>query len=327
MNSFGQIFKVQIFGESHGTAVGVLVDGCPPGIQILADDFEPDLERRRSGAKGTTKRKEPDIPQILSGIHNNKTTGTPISIAFFNQDTRSQDYNFRAIPRPGHADFTGHAKFGGFNDDRGGGHFSGRITAGVVAAGVLAKKVIPDINISAKLVEIGGKTSDFEQIIEQTVKSLDSVGAIIECVAENVPVGLGEPFWDSAESLISHAVFSIPGVRGIEFGSGFESARMLGSQHNDLILNAKGETKTNNAGGINGGITNGNTLVFRVAVKPTASISQIQETFNFETQQIENLRITGRHDACIALRIPVIVEAVTAIVLADLSLINLRNKI
>ncbi len=326
MNSFGRIFKVQIFGESHGTAVGMLLDGCPSGISISTEDFETDLERRRSGAKGTTKRKEPDIPQILSGIHKGKTTGSPISIAFFNQDTRSQDYNFRAIPRPGHADLTGHTKFGGFNDDRGGGHFSGRITAGVVAAGVVAKKIISGIKITAKLVEIGGQTSDFEKLIENAIKKLDSVGGVIECVAENIPAGLGEPFWDSAESLISHAIFSIPGVRGIEFGSGFASARMLGSEHNDLILSAKGETKTNHAGGINGGITNGNTLTFRIAVKPTSSISLIQETFNFETQQIEPLRITGRHDACIALRMPVIVEAVTAIVLADLSLINLRNN-
>jgi len=327
MNSFGRIFKVQIFGESHGTAVGTLIDGCPAGISVSAEDFETDLERRRSGAKGTTKRKEPDIPQIISGIHNEKTTGSPISIAFFNQDTRSQDYNFRAIPRPGHADFTGHTKFGGFNDDRGGGHFSGRITAGVVAAGVVAKKIIPNIKISAKLIEVGGQISDFEKVIEHTIKKLDSVGGIIECVAEHVPIGFGEPFWDSAESLISHAVFSIPGVRGIEFGAGFAAARMFGSEHNDLTLNAKGETKTNHAGGINGGITNGNTLTFRIAVKPTASISQIQETFNFETQHVEPLRITGRHDACIALRMPVIVEAVTAIVLADLYLINLKTNI
>ncbi len=321
MNTFGRIFRVQIFGESHGKAVGVNIDGCPAGIEISANDFETDLARRRSGAKGTTKRKEPDVPEILSGIYKNRTTGSPVSIVFYNKDTRSKDYNFRDIPRPGHADFVAHQKYAGYNDDRGGGHFSGRITAGVVAAGVIAKRIIPNINIKAKILEIGG-SSDIDASLDKAVKNSDSVGGIIECRASNIPVGLGEPFWDSAESLISHAVFSIPGIRAIEFGSGFESARMTGSEHNDCITDASGKTETNHAGGINGGITNGNEIVFRIAVKPTSSISKHQKTYNFKTQQIDNLQIKGRHDACIALRMPVIVEAVTAVVLADLSLLQ-----
>lgn len=321
MNSFGHLFKVQIFGESHGKAVGVIIDGCPPGIALPAEDFQLDLNRRRSGAKGTTKRKEPDIPEVLSGINQGLSTGSPISLIFKNTDTRSQDYNFRETPRPGHADYTGRVKFKGYNDERGGGHFSGRLTAGVVAAGVIAKKIIPDIGIQAKITEAGGSTN-INQAVEQAVKDLDSIGAIIECTASGLPAGLGEPFWASAESLISAAVFSVPGIRGIEFGAGFFSAKMKGSEHNDSFINSEGKTKTNHAGGINGGITNGNPLIFRVAVKPTSSIAKVQETYNFAEKRPEQIRIKGRHDACIALRMPVIIEAVTAIVLADFYLLQ-----
>ena len=321
MNTFGNIFRIHIFGESHGKFVGVTIDGCPAGIAINEDDFKTDLARRKSGAKGTTSRKEDDKPQIISGIYNDFSTGAPITILFKNANTRSSDYNFKNHPRPGHADFTGDRKYNSFNDDRGGGHFSGRLTVGLVAAGVIAEKIISNIQIKAKLTEAGG-TENISEAIENAVKSGDSIGGIIECTVSNVPVGLGEPFFNSAESLISHAVFSIPGIKAIEFGSGFEAAKMKGSEHNDLIINREGKTKTNNAGGINGGITNGNNLFFRVAVKPTSSISLPQETYNFETDTIEPLKIKGRHDACIALRVPVIIEAVTACVLADLYLIN-----
>ncbi len=321
MNTFGHIFRIHIFGESHGDNIGVTIDGCPAGISINPEDFKIDLARRKSGAKGTTARKEDDIPLIISGTHNNFTTGSPITILFKNKNTRSSDYNFKMHPRPGHADFTSNKKFNSYNDDRGGGHFSGRITAGLVAAGVIAKKIIPDIKIKAKLTEAGGQ-KDIAKAVDKAIKAGDSIGGIIECKISNVPVGLGEPFFNSTESLISHAVFSIPGIKGIEFGSGFDAAKMKGSEHNDLIINKFGKTTTNNAGGINGGITNGNDLFFRVAVKPTSSISLPQETFNFKKNTIDTLIIGGRHDACFALRVPVIIEAVTACVLADLYLIH-----
>ena len=319
MNTFGRLFRIHIFGESHGDSAGILIDGCPPGISINENDFKADLARRKSGAKGTTSRKEDDKPQIISGIYNGFSTGAPITIIFKNSDIRSSDYNFRTHPRPGHADFTADKKFNSFNNDKGGGHFSGRITVGLVAAGVIAKKIIKDISVKAKLTEAGG-SKNISKAVDEAVKKGDSIGGLIECTVTNLPVGLGEPFFDSVESLISHAVFSIPGIKGIEFGSGFESAKMKGSEYNDLIINKEGKTKTNNAGGINGGITNGNDIFFHVAVKPTASISLPQETFNFETNKTEKLEIKGRHDACIALRIAVIVEAVTACVLADLFL-------
>ncbi len=323
MNTFGRIFKIQIFGESHGDSVGVIIDGCPAGVSLKEEDFTKDLLRRKSGAKGTTSRKEDDIPQIISGIHNNHSTGAPITILFKNSNTRSSDYNFRNHPRPGHSDFVADKKYNSYNDDRGGGHFSGRITLGLVAAGVIAKKIISDIHIKAKLTEAGGN-KNIAEAIDNAIESKDSIGGIIECTASNIPVGLGEPFFDSVESLISHAVFAIPGIKGIEFGSGFEAANMKGSEHNDLIINKDGKTKTNHTGGINGGITNGNDLVFKVAVKPTSSISLPQETFNFESGKIETLEIKGRHDACFALRVPVIVEAVTACVLSDLLILNRR---
>ena len=321
MNTFGRIFKIQIFGESHNDAVGVIIDGCPSGILIKENDFKQDLLRRKSGVKGTTSRKEDDKPQIISGIHNNYSTGAPITVLFKNSDIRSSDYNFRQHPRPGHADFVADKKYNSFNDDRGGGHFSGRLTVCLVAAGVIAKKIISNTKVYAKLIEAGGNTN-IAEAVDKELKTGDSIGGIIECTVSNVPVGLGEPFFDSVESLISHAVFSIPGVKAIEFGSGFEAAKMKGSEHNDLIINKSGETKTNNAGGINGGITNGNEIFFRLAVKPTSSISLPQETFNFKSGKPEQLEMNGRQDACIALRIPVIVEAVTACVLADLIFIN-----
>lgn len=322
MNTFGRIFRVSIFGESHGNGLGVVVDGVPAGIALTGEDFATDMARRRSGAPGTTPRKETDLPKLLSGTYNGFTTGAPIAIIFENLNTRSTDYdNLRDIPRPGHADFTSRIKAGGFADSRGGGHFSGRITLGLVAAGVIAKKIIAPAVVSTRILEIGGE-KNIESALEKVIGSGDSVGGIIECTASKVPAGLGEPFFDSIESVISHLVFSIPATKGIEFGSGFAAARMHGSEHNDLLTDLSGHTATNNAGGINGGITNGNELVFRVAVKPTSSIALPQETMNFSTGKIETLQIEGRHDTCIALRVPVIVEAVAAIALADFSLIR-----
>jgi len=325
MNTFGRLFKVSVFGESHGHGVGVIVDGCPPGIAVDIKDFEPDLSRRKSGAKGTTPRLEDDKPEFISGIYNGFTTGSPITILFRNNNTRSSDYNFSDVPRPGHADFVANEKYRGFNDPRGGGHFSGRITVGMVAAGVLAKKILHGINIKATLTKAGGNTN-INKAIDEALHNNDSIGGLVECRVNGLPVGLGEPFFDSVESLISHAVFAIPAIKGIEFGSGFQAANMKGSQHNDLFVDKSGKTATNHAGGVNGGITNGNELLFRVAVKPTSSISKPQETYDFASTKQTTLTIKGRHDACIALRVPVVVEAVTAMVLADLMLIERSIK-
>ena len=485
MNSFGRLYRVNIFGESHGEYVGVIIDGCPAGISLGIEDFSADLQRRKAGAKGTTPRKEDDAPEIVSGVFNNKTTGSPITILFKNSNTRSGDYEKqRSVPRPGHADFVASKKFEGFQDYRGGGHFSGRLTVALVAAGVVAKKIldltpspspkeretdavsnagyvtnsieewrsaisfakenrkatteaedllwqelrnrklkdfkfrrqhpiagyIPDfvclekklmveidggyhneeeqqkfdklrqqwlsehgyqlvrftndevinhlpkvlqrlgealsfgeglgevnkqaeqattqkkldragITITATILEIGGE-SDLDKGLQKAIDAKDSIGGIIECRAGGIPIGLGEPFFDSAESLISHAVFAIPAVRAIEFGTGFAAAKMFGSKHNDAIDDDSGKTKTNHAGGIVGGLTNGNDLVFRIAIKPTSSTPQEQQSLNIETNKVEPFSVKGRHDLCIALRVPVILEAVTAIVLADLLLIS-----
>jgi len=322
MNSFGRIFRVSIFGESHGIQIGALIDGCPAGIPLSEDDLKEDFARRRSGGKGTTPRIEPDLPRIVSGVFNGKTTGAPIAVVFENTNTKSGDYsNLWDQPRPGHADFTSQVKYGKNNDPRGGGHFSGRITLGIVAAGVIAKKIIAPATIKARLVEVGGST-DIQKMVDEAIENHDSVGGLIECTCSGLPVGLGEPFFDSVESCIAHAIFAVPATRGIEFGSGFASARMKGSEHNDAILDNRGTTKTNYAAGINGGISNGNDIVFRVPVKPTSSIGCLQNTYNFRDGKVEELLIEGRHDACIALRIPVVIECATAIALADLFLLE-----
>jgi chorismate synthase len=325
MNSFGRLFRMTIFGESHGVAVGLVIDGCPAGLSLTPEDFVMDIERRKGGIqKGTTPRQESDLPIFKTGIFNNITTGAPITILFENNNTRSGDYEkLRAIPRPGHADFVAHEKFGGFEDYRGGGHFSGRLTVALVAAGVVAKKLLQIVQteIRAEIKEIAGM-EDLEAGLQKAIEAKDSVGGILECRVQNLPPSLGEPFFDSVESLISHAVFSIPAIRAIEFGTGFAAARMFGSQHNDAIADKTGKTITNHAGGVVGGISNGNELVFRIAVKPTSSTPKEQETYNRETGTRELFSVKGRHDLCIALRVPVVLEAVTALVLADLLLLE-----
>ena len=325
MNTFGRLFRVNIFGESHGESVGVNIDGCPAGLSLPLEDFLPDLERRKGGMqKGTTPRKEDDLPIFKSGLFNNTSTGSPITILFENNNTRSGDYEKqRAVPRPGHADFVAHKKFGGFEDYRGGGPFSARLTVGLVAAGVIAKKMLGTSQVVSTILEIGGE-SDLDKGLQKAIDAKDSIGGIIECRVSGLPVGLGEPFWDSVESLIAHAIFAIPAVRGVEFGTGFAAARMFGSEHNDAIEDMEGHTRTNHAGGVVGGITNGNELVFRLAIKPTSSTPKEQQTLNWETEQLERFSVKGRHDLCVALRAPVIVEAVTAIVLADLLLLEQR---
>lgn len=327
MNTFGRRFRVSIFGESHGELIGAVLDGVPAGLELSEQDFENDILRRKSGVKGTTPRIEDDKPRIVSGVYEGHTTGAPLTIVFENANTKSQDYTqFEAMPRPGHADLTAALKWDDCQDPRGGGHFSGRLTLPIVAAGVVAKKILADAtilddtpcdSINARIVELGGRSDSWQEAIDKAMEEGDSLGAVVECEVSQIDPGYGEPFWDSVESVISHAIFSIPGVRGIEFGDGFAAAAMKGSEHNDPI-GPDGRPLKNGAGGINGGITNGAPITFRVAFKPTSSISRPQQTFNFATGEMDTLQVKGRHDVCFALRTPVIVEAMTAIALADL---------
>ncbi|SDZ83225.1 chorismate synthase [Arachidicoccus rhizosphaerae] len=320
MNGFGRLFRLTIFGESHGASVGINIDGVPAGLPLTVEDFIADMERRKGGKqKGATPRQEADLPIFKSGIFNDFATGAPITILFENNNTRSEDYQkHRSHPRPGHADFVAHEKFGGFEDFRGGGSFSARLTAGIVAAGVIAKKIMApkDIRIEARVTEIGGN-KDIEAGLQQAIEKKDSVGAIIECRVSGLPIGLGEPFFDSMESALAHAAMAIPAVRGVEFGTGFAAAAMYGLEHNDAIVDTKGTTSTNHAGGVVGGISNGNELVYRIAVKPTSSTPQTQNTLNWDTGEISEFSVKGRHDLCVGLRAPVILEAMTAIVLVD----------
>ena len=324
MNHFGRLFQINIFGESHGESVGILLDGVKPGIKLSDADFTADLLRRKSGGKGTTPRIEEDLVHIESGVFNGYTTGAPILLRFLNTNTKSKDYsNLVNHPRPSHADYTAHVKYNGFNDYRGGGHFSGRLTLGLVAAGVVAKKMIPDVKFKTELFSLKGITDKtrFNEILDEAINSHDSVGGVVSLKASNVLVGLGEPYFDSLESVISHLVFSVGGVKGIEFGCGFDGEVLSGSEFNDMIIDASGKTKTNNNGGINGGISNGNDIELKVFVKPTSSISIPQETYNFKENKVSDLVIEGRHDAAIILRAMVVLEACLAIALCDANLI------
>lgn len=308
MNSFGRLFRVSLWGESHGGGVGVLVDGCPAGLPLAEADLESDLERRRPGRAGTTARRESDTPRLASGVTGGRTNGAPLLITFENRDVRREDYaGLGETPRPGHADFVAMKKYGGFADLSGGGHFSGRLTVGLVAAGTIAKRLIAPAAVAAQLLSVGG-SERIDEAVAAARSSGDSIGGLVEGRAAGLPAGLGEPFFDSVESVLSHLLFAIPGVKGVEFGAGFAAAAMPGSVYNDRYLDRSGLTETNHSGGINGGLTNGNDLVFRIAVRPPASI-----------------RVPGRHDACIALRVPVIVESVAALALADLMLLEQRT--
>lgn len=323
MNTFGRLLRVHVFGESHGECVGVLMDGVPAGLLLAPGEFESDLARRRGGsAPGTTPRREADVPLLKSGLFEGRTTGAPLLILFENANADSSAYEeLRHTPRPGHADWVAAQKFGGFADPRGGGHFSGRLTAGLVAAGIVAKKLIAPIQVRAKVIEAGG-SRDVPGAVAAAQEDGDSVGGLVECRVTGLSAGFGEPFFDSVESLLAHAVFSIPAVKGIEFGDGFALATMRGSQANDALLDASGRTATRHAGGIHGGITDGNDVLFRVAVKPTSSIAKAQRTVDLRTGEGAELCVRGRHDACIALRVPPVLEAVTALVLADLLLME-----
>ena len=349
-NTLGNNVSITLFGESHGAAIGAVVDGLPAGVKVDEEFISHQLDLRRPFGKISTSRQEADKFEIVSGVFNGKTTGTPIGIIIYNENTQSKDYSKTyGKARPGHADYTAFCKYNGCEDYRGGGHFSGRITAGLVAAGAIAIDLLSEkgIKIGTHISECAGirdgQFSDLENDIntlsdkkfpvlsdekgEEIIKDIekaaaegDSVGGILETAVIGLPVGIGEPWFDSVESILSHALFSIPAVKGVEFGSGFSCADMLGSQMNDSFCLDDGKiiTKTNNNGGINGGITNGMPVIFRCAVKPTPSISKEQETVDFINNQNTVLSVKGRHDPCIVHRARVVVDSITALILCDL---------
>lgn len=319
MNSYGTLFKVTLYGESHQEAIGVVVDGMIPGTKIDNDLITSDLERRKPKALGTTPRKEEDQFHITSGVFNGMATGSPIHLMIKNENTISKDYeHLKKQPRPGHADFVANIKYKGFQDYRGGGSFSGRLTAALVSAGSLAKMMIP-FDISSELIQVGSlkDMSKIDEYLKEIMEKGDSVGGIIEIHVKNMIPGLGMPFFQKLDAEISKMLMSIPAVKAISIGTGFEGIELLGSSFNDVILNESGLTKTNHSGGITGGISNGNDLVIKVFVKPTSSITKTQETYDFEENKVKELSVGGRHDACIARRIGIVLENALAIVLAD----------
>lgn len=348
MNSLGTLFRVTSFGESHGRCVGVIVDGCPAGLPLTPADIQADVDKRRTGAgPASTTRAEEDRVEILSGTFNGFATGAPICLLVWNKDVSSEAYErIKNRPRPGHADFTAWAKYGGFNDYRGGGRFSGRITVGTVMAGAVARKLLARLHIDvlAQTIEIAGIVAQpgarakveasplrcadptaeaaMTWAIEEARSKGDSLGGIIEAVAEGVPAGLGEPFFDTVEGELARALFAIPAVKGVEFGSGFPAAHRRGSENNDAFIMRRGKvvTTTNNAGGILGGISNGMPIVARVAVKPTPSISLEQSTVDLSKMTNASMSVKGRHDICIVPRAVPVVEATMAIALCDLAM-------
>ncbi|MFH1031182.1 MAG: chorismate synthase [Chloroflexota bacterium] len=349
-NSLGRLFTITSFGESHGRCVGIVIDGCPAGLPLAETEIQSEVDKRRPGAVGTTARAEADKVEILSGVFNGRTTGAPLSMLVWNEDVDSNEYKrIRFLPRPGHADYTAFVKYGGFSDFRGGGRFSGRITVSFVMAGAVAKKLLNliDIEVLAHTIEIGGikaKPKGINQIkkaesnplrcadaraAEEMAKVIarariegDSLGGIIEGLALNVPAGIGEPVFDTLEGDFAKALFAIPAVKGVEFGAGFSAAEKKGSENNEqfAIKNGKIITLTNNAGGILGGISNGMPIVVRVAVKPTPSIAQSQQTVNMKTMENESLDIKGRHDTCLVPRAVPVVESMMAVTLCDFAL-------
>lgn len=351
MNTYGKSFRVTLFGESHGTLIGVVVDGIPAGLELSEKEIQTALDKRSPGKSEIyTPRLEEDKVEILSGIFNGNSTGAPITMIIKNKNFESSAYErFKNLPRPGHADYTAWQKYNGFNDYRGGGIFSGRVTAALVMAGAIAKKLLLSVGteLAAHTVQIGtinlDRTMSFDEIknnrwkndvrcadmnlardmhniILKAKSQNDSVGGIVECLVSNIPAGIGEPFFDTVEGELSKLIFAIPGVKGIGFGSGFGCAEMLGSEHNDQfdVVNGKIITQTNYAGGILGGITNGMPIMFQVAFKPTSSIFKKQWSVNLDTFDREELMVEGKHDPCIVPRAVPVIEACTAIVLVDL---------
>ncbi|MBO5017583.1 MAG: chorismate synthase [Alistipes sp.] len=321
-NTFGNILKITIFGASHAEEVGVIIEGVPAGIKLDESLFTTDLDRRRPKLKGETPRREDDAPHIEGIDANGCTCGEPIRISFKNKNIRSYDYDhLRRQPRPSHADLVQLRKYGDNYDISGGGIASGRMTVALVAAGVVAKQILDGVTFNTQLVEVGGVSDkrQFDDIIKAAAAEGNSVGGVVECTISGIKEPLGEPFFDSVESVMAHLLFSIPAVKGVEFGDGFAGARKRGSARNDAIVDASGATLSNNEGGINGGIANGNDIVVRVAIKPTPSISIVQHTYDFK-HGFSPLLIGGRHDSCIARRAQVVVEAMAAVALADLKL-------
>lgn len=321
-NTFGNILKITIFGASHAEEVGVIIEGVPAGIKLDESLFTTDLDRRRPKLKGETPRREDDAPHIEGIDANGCTCGEPIRISFKNKNIRSYDYDhLRRQPRPSHADLVQLRKYGDNYDISGGGIASGRMTVALVAAGVVAKQILDGVTFNTQLVEVGGESDkqQFDDIIKAAAAEGNSVGGVVECTISGIKEPLGEPFFDSVESVMAHLLFSIPAVKGVEFGDGFAGARKRGSARNDAIVDASGATLSNNEGGINGGIANGNDIVVRVAIKPTPSISIVQHTYDFK-HGFSPLLIGGRHDSCIARRAQVVVEAMAAVALADLKL-------
>jgi chorismate synthase len=324
MNSYGTLFKITLYGESHQSYIGVVVDGMPPGILIDQEKIISDLEKRRPGSVGTTKRIEKDEFIITSGVFNGYSTGSPIHLTIENQNIISKDYeNLINHPRPGHADFVAKVKYKGFQDYRGGGRFSGRLTAAIVMAGSLAKMILP-FKFSNELIQVGSlkDLSKIDAYLEEVAQKNDSVGGIILLKVKDIPIGLGEPFFQKLDAEVAKMLFSIPSVKAVEFGTGFNGIEYFGSQFNDEIINDQGLTRTNHSGGVTGGISNGNDLIVKVMIKPTSSIKKPQETYNFKSNDVEKLEIEGRHDVCIARRAGIVLENAIAIVLADLFLMN-----
>jgi chorismate synthase len=351
-SSFGELFRITLFGESHGSCVGVVIDGCPAGLSLTEADIQSDVDKRKPAAQaGQTARREVDKVEILSGVFKGRTSGAPVCLVVNNRDTNSAEYEkTKDTPRPGHADYTAFVKYGGFNDYRGGGRFSGRVTVGLVMAGAVAKIILnlKGIEVLAHTVQIGsikaGETT-YAQIRSKTYKSAlrcpdtksakkmlaeirqaeqdgDSLGGLIEGLALNLPVGLGEPYFDTLEGQLSKALFAIPAIKGVEFGAGFGVAAMKGSQNNDpmAIKDGKVLLETNHAGGILGGVSNGMPLVVRAAVKPTPSIAQKQKSVNLTTLREIEIAVKGRHDVCLVPRVTVIMEAMMAVTLCDFAL-------
>ncbi len=332
-NTFGKLFNITTFGESHGVGVGVVIDGCPAGLEITREEIQVELDKRRPGqSKLTTQRKEKDQVEILSGIFDNITLGTPISLLVRNEDAQSKSYeDIKDKFRPGHADYVYQEKYG-LRDYRGGGRASARETLARVAAAAIAKKILSKVGVevTARLVQVGTvkDENDFEKEIEQARNEGDSVGGIIEVVAKNVPVGLGEPVFDKLSASLAHGLMSLPAVKGFEIGDGFASVEKRGSENNDEMemVDGKVKAKTNHAGGIVGGISNGEDIVLRVAFKPTSSIVKKQQTVDSSGKEVE-IEVHGRHDPCVALRAVPIVEAMVNLVLVDHYLLKKTNKL
>ena len=351
-NSLGRVFTVTSFGESHGACVGVVIDGCPAGLPLTAGDIQKAVDRRKpQPAAGGTPRREEDKVEIISGLFNGRTTGAPLCLLTWNKNTDSSVYEeIRSIPRPGHADYTAFIKYGGFNDYRGGGRFSGRITAGFVMAGAVAAKLLKlaGIEVLAHTLRIGNVTAapravsairrnvyanpvrcadpaaaaKMASLIEKVKRQGDSIGGVVEVTVVNVPPGLGAPVFDTLEGDLSKAWFAIPAVKGVEFGAGFAAAGMKGSESNDPLAISRGKITglSNNSGGISGGISNGMPIIARIAFKPTASIAPKQKSVDLKTGRNVELAIRGRHDACIVPRAVPVVESMTAVTLCDFAL-------